>query len=67
MSDVGRMAGCAVSAVPPITDLEIPPYPHSPGIAFAVRFYENLRDRVPDPVEDAEREAHFETHKQGKT
>jgi hypothetical protein len=56
-----------VSAVPPITDLEIPPYPHSPGIAFAVRFYENLRDRVPDPVEDAEREAHFETHKQGKT
>jgi hypothetical protein len=52
-----------VSAAPPITDLEIPPYPHSPGVAFAVRFYENLRDSVPDPVEQAEREAHFETHK----
>ncbi len=30
------------------------------------RFARNLAERVPDPVEDAEREAHFETWKQGK-
>ena len=55
-----------MSAAPPITELEIPPYPHSPGVAFAVRFYQNLQGRPPDPVEALEREAHFETHKQGK-
>jgi hypothetical protein len=53
----------SVTAVPPMTDLEIPPYPHSPGVAFAVRFYQNLREGEPDPVEALEREAHFETHK----
>jgi hypothetical protein len=60
---VGRMAGIAVSAEPSITDLEIPPYPHSAGVAFAVRFYQNLQGRPHDPVEALEREAHFETHK----
>lgn len=36
-------------------------------LAFYAQFLHNLETRVPDPVEDAEREAHFETHKQGKT
>jgi hypothetical protein len=31
-------------------------------LAFYQRFVRNPADRVPDPVEDAEREAHFETH-----
>jgi hypothetical protein len=35
-------------------------------LAFYERFARNLAERVPDPVEDAEREAHFETWKQGK-
>lgn len=35
-------------------------------LAFYERFARNLAERVPDPVEDAEREAHFETKKQGK-
>jgi len=34
--------------------------------AFVARFLHNLQTRVPDPVENAEREAHFETWKQGK-
>ncbi len=33
-------------------------------LAFYARFLHNLQTRVPDPVEDAEREAHFETKKQ---
>jgi hypothetical protein len=36
-------------------------------LAFYARFLHNLETRVPDPVEDAERDAHFETWKQGKT
>jgi hypothetical protein len=36
-------------------------------LAFYERFARNLAERVPDPVEQAERAAHFETHKQGKT
>jgi hypothetical protein len=32
-------------------------------LAFYARFLHNLQTRVPDPVEDAEREAHFETWK----
>lgn len=32
-------------------------------LAFYQRFARNLAERVPDPVEDAERETHFETHK----
>jgi hypothetical protein len=32
-------------------------------LAFYERFARNLAERVPDPVEDAEREAHFETWK----
>jgi hypothetical protein len=48
---------------PPMTVLEIPPWPHSPGVAFAVRFYENLQGRPHDPVEAAERAAVFETWK----
>ena len=35
--------------------------------AFVARFLHNLQTRVHDPVEDAERKAHFETWKQGKT
>lgn len=35
-------------------------------LAFDARFLHNLETRVPDPVEDAEREAHFETWKKGK-
>jgi len=31
--------------------------------AFVARFLHNLQTRVPDPVEDAESEAHFETWK----
>jgi len=31
--------------------------------AFVARFLHNLQTRVPDPVEDAEREEHFETWK----
>jgi hypothetical protein len=46
-----------------MTDLEIPPYPHSPGVAFAVQFYQNLQGRPHNPVEALEREAHFETWK----
>jgi hypothetical protein len=40
--------------------------PPSPITAWAIRVFETLRDREPDPVEALEREAHFETHKQGK-
>ena len=39
------------------------PEPHSEVTQWVKRCYENLRDRVPDPVEDAERAAHFETWK----
>ncbi len=35
-------------------------------MAFYQRFARNPAEREPDPVEDAEREAHFETWKQGK-
>ncbi len=35
-------------------------------LAFYGPFLHNLQTRLPDPVEDAEREAHFETKKQGK-
>ena len=37
--------------------------PPSPITAWAIRVFETLRDREPDPVEALEREAHFETHK----
>jgi hypothetical protein len=44
------------------------PVPSTPEerLAFYARFLHNLETRVPDPVEDAEREAHFETHKRRK-
>jgi hypothetical protein len=35
-------------------------------LAFYQRFARNLAEREPDPVEALEREAHFETKKQGK-
>jgi hypothetical protein len=35
----------------------------SPITAWAIRVFETLRDREPDPVEALEREAHFETAK----
>ena len=50
---------------PPMTVLEIPPPPHTPGVAFAVRVYLNLQGRPHDPVEAAERAAVFETEKRG--
>ncbi len=37
--------------------------PHSPVTQWVKRVFETLQDRAPDPVEDAEREAHFETWK----
>lgn len=48
---------------PPITTLDFGPEPHSPVTQWVKRCYENLRDREPDPVEDQERAAHFETWK----
>ncbi len=56
---MGRVAGVAVSAEPMPSTLE-------ERLAFYARFLHNLQTRAPDPVEDAEREAHFETWKQGK-
>jgi len=54
--DVGRMAGVVVTPEPVPSTLE-------QRLAFYQRFARNLAERVPDPVEDAEREAHFETWK----
>lgn len=52
---------------PPMTTLDFGPEPHSEVTQWVKRCYENLRDRVPDPVEDAERAAHFETWKAKQT
>ena len=43
--------------------LEPVPSTSEERIAFYQRFARNLAERVPDPVEDAERDAHFETWK----
>jgi hypothetical protein len=43
------------------------PEPHSEVAQWVKRVFDTLQTRVADPVEQAEREAHFETHKQGKT
>ena len=50
------MAGVVVTPEPVPSTLE-------ERLAFCERFARNLAERVPDPVEDAEREQHFETWK----
>jgi hypothetical protein len=49
---------------PPITTLDFGPEPHSEVTQWVKRVFTTLQEREPDPVEDAERAAHFETHKQ---
>ena len=49
---------------PPITTLDFGPEPHSPVTQWVKRVFTTLQEREPDPVEDQERAAHFETHKQ---
>ncbi|MFN8996124.1 MAG: hypothetical protein ACK5X3_20995 [Pseudomonadota bacterium] len=39
------------------------PEPHSEVTQWVKRVFQTLQEREPDPVEDAERAAHFETHK----
>ena len=39
------------------------PEPHSPVTQWAKRVFTTLQEREPDPVEDQERAAHFETWK----
>ena len=39
------------------------PEPHSEVAQWVKRRFQTLQERDPDPVEDAEREAHFETWK----
>jgi isocitrate lyase len=39
------------------------PEPHSEVAQWVKRIFQTLQERDPDPVEDAEREAHFETWK----
>ena len=48
---------------PPMTTLDFGPEPHSEVTQWVKRVFETLQKREPDPVEDAERAAHFETHK----
>jgi hypothetical protein len=50
------MAGVVVTPEPVPSTLE-------ERLAFYERFARNLAERVPDPVEALEREAHFETWK----
>jgi hypothetical protein len=48
---------------PPMTSLDFGPEPHSEVTQWVKRVFHTLQEREPDPVEDAERAAHFETHK----
>jgi hypothetical protein len=50
------MAGRAMTPEPVPSTLE-------DRLGFYAWFLHNLQTRVPDPVEQAEREEHFETHK----
>ncbi|MFN8996663.1 MAG: hypothetical protein ACK5X3_23790 [Pseudomonadota bacterium] len=47
----------------PMASLDFGPEPHSEVTAWVKRVFETLQEREPDPVEDAERAAHFETWK----
>ena len=47
----------------PTTTLDFGPEPHSEVTQWVKRVFETLQEREPDPVEDAERAAHFETWK----
>ena len=49
---------------PPMTTLDFGPEPHNEVTQWVKRVFETLQEREPDPVEDAERATHFETHKQ---
>ena len=48
---------------PPMTTLDFGPEPHSPVTQWAKRVFTTLQEREPDPVEDQERAAQFETWK----
>jgi len=48
---------------PPMTSLDFGPEPHSEVTQWVKRVFETLQERDPDPVEDAERAAVFETWK----
>ena len=48
---------------PPMRTLDFGPEPHSPVTQWVKRVFTTLQEREPDPVEDAERAAHFETWK----
>jgi hypothetical protein len=48
---------------PPMTSLDFGPEPHSEVTQWVKSVFTTLQEREPDPVEDAERAAHFETHK----
>ena len=48
---------------PPMTTLDFGPEPHSEVTQWVKSRYEDLRTRPFDPVEAAERAAHFETWK----
>lgn len=48
---------------PPITTLDFGPEPYSEVTQWVKRVFTTLQEREPDPVEDAERAAHFETWK----
>ena len=43
--------------------LDFGPEPHSPVTQWVKRVFTTLQEREPDPVEDQERAAHFETWK----
>ena len=53
----------APSYPPPLTTLDFGPEPHSPVTQWVKRAFTALQEREPDPVENAERAAHFETWK----
>lgn len=48
---------------PPLTKLDFGPEPHSEVTQWVKRVFETLQEREADPVEMAERAAHFETWK----
>lgn len=48
---------------PPMTPPDFGPPPHSEVAQWVQRVFQTLQEREPDPVEDAERAAHFETWK----
>lgn len=53
----------AMNYPPPITTLDFGPEPHDEMTAWVKRVFTTLQEREPDPVEEAERAAVFETWK----